>query len=702
LNKLKLIALILLLNMSLGLFVVKTFAEGVASEDAIRTIDITVKVVFVGFDQASIDTSYFTWKYQTPAERINNVWNWNNWLETGVVFSLSYEFVFTQPGFKQDLIAYLREIEETKTDVNPWFYYWEYDKKAEMWTKEFYTTDYVTYDAEKVENWLFEHNDAFGGFPQNGWTFFLMYLPELPSLTYDQFKTYVRDYSKPKGVKPHYYSISPVDVDRGFKLRYRDFTIGYGGHHRFWFLDLSAGPSWWSQWDDLPLQIVLKDQSIQLDSSAGKQWLTQYLADYTRELTYNIIVPEFIYDPIYTRKYTFRVFVLDHRTDEEKTAVPIKDTISPDLIKSAFEDLTPYATVNVTIDFIDTDKYPELANLLDANRRLLETFAYKNILDETFEYIDERPIYKYLQDNLNLFIPQVSRDMYEFTVPIFAFALSGDTLFGGSTKWYVDRDMGRTYSGSAQGDLVMIGMSQTDFQWGDYAGQPGKGLGLTNTVVHEAGHMIGLSHPHNYGSIGDFIFSVMGYFTYDYKFGQHDKDALRRIHADKVLMKTSSAIRETKIILQSKVKSPETERLLNEAENLLKEADDEYSRMNYIEALTRALEASETADLAKDGARKLPEATAPLEQEIQTLQESVSSLTGEVSRLNFLIQVYVIAGICTGLGVGALIMWAMLRRRVVLKKIPAQVLAAETKHCLYCGAQMPKDDIYCLMCGRHQ
>jgi len=699
LNKLKLYVLILLLNMSVSLFVVQTFAQGVASEDAIRKVEITVKLVFIGFDQTSIDTSYFTWKYQTLTQRINNVWNWNNWLETGVAFSLNYEFVFTQPGFKQDLITYLRWIEETKTDVNRWFYYWEYDKKAEMWTKKYYTTDYVTYDAEKVENWLFEHRDTYGGFPKNGWTFLLMYLPELPSLTYDQFKKYVWDYSEPKGVKPHYYSISPVDVDRGFKLRYRDFMIGYGGHRRLWFLDLSAGPTWWSQWDDLPLQIVLKDQSIQLDSSAGKQWLTQYLADYTRELTYNIIVPEFIYDPIYTRKYVFRVFVLDDRTAEEKTAVSIEDTIRPDLIKPAFEDLTPYATVNVTVDFMDTDKYPELANLLDTNRHLLETFAYKNILYETFEYIDERPIYKYLQDNLGQFVPQVSRNGYEFTVPIFTFALSGDVHFGGSAKWYVGRDMDRTYEGIAQGDLVMIGVSQTDFQWGDYAEQPGKGLGLTNTVIHEAGHMIGLSHPHNYGWVGDFIFSVMGYFAYDYAFGQHDKDALQRIHADRVIMNTSSTIQEARTILQSKVKSPETEALLNEAQNRLKEADDEYSTMNYTGALTKALEGLGTADVARDSARELPEATVPLEREIQSLRGNVQNLTSEVSRLNLMVQVSTIAGTSAGLVLGALIMWAIYRRRVVSRKIPTGV---QTKPCVHCGAQMPKDDMYCLICGTKQ
>jgi len=699
LNKLKPYVLIFLLNICVGSFVAQTFAEGAASEGAIRTVEITVKVVFVGFDQGSIDTSYFTWKYQSPAERINNIWNWENWLETGVTFSLSYDFVFTQPSFKQDLITYMREIEEMKTDVNPWFYYWEYDEKAEMWTKEFYSTDYVTYDAERVENWLFEHRDAYGGFPENGWTFLLMYLPELPSLTYDQFKTYVKDYSEPKGVKPHYYSISPTDADRGYRLRYRDFMIGYGGHHRLWFLDLSAGPTWWSQWEDLPLQVVLKDQSIQLDTSIGRQWLTQYLADYTWELTRNIIVPVFIYDPIYARKYELRVFVLDHRTEEEKIAVPIKDTIRPGLIKSAFEDLTPYATVNVTVDFMNTDKYPELANLLEANRRLLETFAYKEIWLETFEYIDERPIYKYLQDNLDQFVPQVSRNEYEFTVPIFAFTLSGDVLFGGSEKWYVGRDMDRRYWGVAQGDLVMIGMSQSDFQRGDYAGQPGKGFGLTNTVIHEAGHMIGLSHPHNYGSIGDFIVSVMGYFTHDYVFGQHDKDALRRIHADKVMMNSSSILQEARTILQSKVESPETEALLNEAENRLKEADDEYSRMNYTGALTKALEALETVDLANDSARELPEATAPLEQEIQSLRENVRGLTSEVSKLNFLIQVCVIAGASTGLVLGALIMWAIYRRRVISKKIPTEV---QTKHCLYCGAQMPKDDIYCLTCGTKQ
>jgi len=624
-----------------------------------------VKVVLVGFDQEWIDSGYFTWPYQTPGFRVNNIWNSNNYLESGVAYKISYDLRFTPDSFKTELVEYLKDVGEKRKDVNRWFYYYRYSDADKMWKKYFHKTNYVVYDAAKVEEWLYQHNQDYGGFPENGWTFILMYLPELPSFTAAQYKSYWDHLEVPSAVLPHYYGLNFTDADLGYKLRYRDFMTGYGGVHRLWFVDLTAGPTWWSQWDDLPLNTIVEDQKIQLGTAFGKQWLTQYIADHTFEMVYNIVVPEFVYDPIYTSKYRLVVNVLDDRTNEEKKAVPIQNTIKPDLIRNAFEDLAPYATVQVDLEFKDSAADPNLQTLLKDNRRFYNSYIIRDLFLDKYEYVDERPVYKYLQDNLNLLVPHIRHDETEFTIPMFVFALSDDVHFGYSYKWEVSSESGRTYGGMAFGDLAMIGQSHLDFHRGDEVGQKGKGFGLTQTVIHEAGHMVGLSHPHTYGWLGDFCLTAMSYFTYDYVFGQNDKDTLQRIHADKLMMEAASIIQDTRTTLLNKTSSPETEAQVGKSRELLEDANEEYSRMNYVLAVKKALDARESARAALAGAGDLVLATTPLQEKIRSLEQERQSLEAQIRNMQSMLPIYVAVGIMAGVGAGCAIMWVILRKKTI-------------------------------------
>jgi len=665
---------------------------------ATREVPLTVKVVLVGFEEQWIDKNYFTWGYQTPDRRVNNIWNSNNYLETGVAYELNYDLTFVSQDFKSRLVDYLKSIGEKRNDVNRWFYYHEYSRSDAMYIRNFYKTDYVVYDAGKVEDWFYQHSGEFGGLSQNGWVLILTYLPELPSFTAAQYKSYWDNLRVPSGLLPHYYGMKFVDADLGYSLRYRDFMTGYGGVHRLWFADLSAGPTWWSQWEDLPLNTIIEDQKIELTTGFGRQWLTQYLADYTFEMVYNIVAPEFVYDPTYTAKYRLVVNVLDDRTDAEKKSIPIQTTINRDSIEHAFEDLAPYANVKVDLQFDNTARYPALQKLLKDNRRYYNSYIIRDLFLDKYEYVDERPIYKYLQDNLNTLVPEIRHDETELTMPMFVFALSNDAHFGFSYKWEVSKDPQRTYGGTAFGDLVMIGQSHLDFHFGDEVGQKGKGLGLTQVVIHEAGHMVGLSHPHTYGALQDFALTAMSYFTNDYVFGQSDKDALQRIHADKIIMETASLTQDTRIMLQSKVASSDTEGLLSKVQDLLKQADNEYSKMNYVAAVKKALEARESAKSGFSKAKDLPSATAPLEERIQSLQ-------AQLDNMRTMLPIYVILALVSGVAAGFAVPHFVLARRTH-REGPAQVETGPPtktrRHCITCGNEISLESVFCEHCGASQ
>ena len=422
------------------------FEDTSVGVSSIRVVPLTVKVVFIGFKSDTIDTSYMMWEGNLPNESVNSIIT--NGENTGVVFNLTYCFVFASQGFKNQLVNHLEEIGYTIV-----FYNTRCEREIEN----------TLYDANEVEDWLYDNNAGYGGFPENGYTFIVANLSELPSMS-------LRQYNDPDTYPPtpHYYNVTNVDQDRGYNHLDRYCMVAWGGHHRFWFLDLSAGPEFWTYEheavDHIPIQVARELFDIDIYTPRGKKWLSQYLADYLCEAVYNFAVPQFDFDPIFTKKYNISVNVLDNRTDAEKTKVPINSTVNAKRIKLAYEDLAPYITTNVEIYFISISNYPELLKLIVENYYL----PVPELNPESIPYVDLRPIYEYLQENLEEFVSNVSRSEDEFTIPVFAFAFSGNISIAFTTKWGVELLPEEKYLwGVSLGDMNLIGMCQEDFLAGE-------------------------------------------------------------------------------------------------------------------------------------------------------------------------------------------------------------------------------------------
>ncbi|MEM2029077.1 MAG: hypothetical protein QXS05_06830, partial [Candidatus Bathyarchaeia archaeon] len=166
------------------------------------------------------------------------------------------------------------------------------------------------YDARRVEEWLTENLNELGGLPENGYMIIIADLRDgLPSAAYRDIRNFLiaRTFGLiPPKVEAHYYKINYTDLDRGYRLRYREFAVGWGGSKRFWFLDLSAGPTFVSMWYDLPIQVIMEDQSINPYTSSGSQWLIELLADYIYEFVYNLAAPDFVYNPPWSENYIIK------------------------------------------------------------------------------------------------------------------------------------------------------------------------------------------------------------------------------------------------------------------------------------------------------------------------------------------------------------------------------------------------------------
>jgi len=219
--------------------------------------------------------------------------------------------------------------------------------------------------------------------------------------------------------------------------------------------------------------------------------------------------------------------------------------------------------------------------------------------------------------------------------------------------------------GVALGNIVLISLSQQEFQRGNYVTplQPGRGEGFTEVVIHESGHMLGLQHPHNFGPVGDFMLSVMGYYTLDYVFGQIDKDALRRAHVDQIYLEADS--------LMKQISAKDPIGALN-IQNQLKGVDAKYSQMDYAGALSLVLNVEQAAK---------------------------SALASGTSNFSLPAVYLVVGGV-----IGFVVAWILVRRRSGSNDAGRQAAATTptvraSKFCTNCGKQAVPNTMYCYYCG---
>jgi hypothetical protein len=630
-----------------------------------RVSPIPINVVLIGFDAYQINANYLVWNgtYKNLPRDILNVVNPDGFSpnSTGVVFKPEYKVTFAPDSFKQDLLTYMTSIEQDKRGSNPWFVYLARDPdNPDYWVSTPVSINYVTYDANSVEGWLWGHLPSLGLTTDGSWTIIVSYLPELPSVSFYDTQRFLKtaELGRPDipSNRPHYYNISATDPDLGYTFPNRDFMKAWGGHHRMWFVDLSAGPvalgDTNTALEDLPLQVVVPDNNIDLSTDFGKNWLTEYVADYVFDATYSFVARDFVYYPRYSPEYQIDVNILDDRTDMEKSTVPIQKTVNQFAISAAIKDLVPYSNVTVNLHIQNTPQ--ELQSLIQSEYKYTDSWIYGNYFAMPLRYgvVDLRPIYKYIMDNYDEFEPKIlGSTLSRKTIPVFAFAFSGETYFTYTAKWYIqniDWDT-RATLGISFNEGVFISLNQYQFTHGQVSNPPqwGKGRGFTQTIIHELGHEFGLSHPHDSNSIGDFFASPMGYFTEEYKFDISDKDSIQRAHVDELYL-------QTQMILTNDPESSANSDLINQARSKLMQVDSDYAKMDYADAIKPALAALQ---LAQEAA-----ATGSMQNVTQTMT-SQTTASGNYS-IGAGTMIYIVAGIAVGLVLGFAISTVLKRRKL--------------------------------------
>ena len=562
-----------------------------------RSASLTIKIVFLGITPSELNSTYLKSSVSVSPLKYQAILAGP--LNTGVIFNFSYQLVFADNSTVNKFAQYLLSIQKAQdTPPNPSTPYGLVNPYFTNSSTLSVAHNYF-YDADKVESWLGSNMTLFGGNPASGYTLFVADLSgfSVPSFTYSEYQAYTVDCRicpLPSAVDAHYYNRTVTDPDLSLRLP-RHFMTGWGGSGRFYYMDLSAGPSYWT--NELPVQVASQLRDISTTTYYGKLWMSKFIGAYVNGAVNNLFAPDQLYPVNYAQNYNVQLFVIDNRTTTEQAQGPkLKATINQTRIQENLTSLVPFAGatgVTVNIRYANVTDYPGLAAIVaNATTSLRDPISDRQIVDGDL-------VYNWFTTSglghIANFI-NVTRTTSRIDIPGFLFAFKGNYTFGVPFKEDIGSPgLSGTFGGEALGDMVLIGLSQqADFTVGNNTtyNQPRKGVGFTHDAIHELGHMMGLNHPFIYDLTEDFTNTVMGYYAYSLDFSQFDKDSVLRGVNDELLSFALQALSTTPNTLFNSG-------YISTASQNIAQAEDLYNTMDYAGAVQYSLAAAQNASAAQ-------------------------------------------------------------------------------------------------------
>lgn len=562
---------------------------------------MTIKLVFLGINSSQIDGSYLVSDLNVPKVKYQSVLQGT--VNTGVLFNFNYQTVFANTGVVSNFVTYLGSGVQEMHDrlaVSPSYTFNPYFNNA---TSDIRYVQNAFYDASRVENYFASNLDSFGSAPIPGYTLFIADLhnyPSIPSFTYTQYqqdKRQVTSACAPQCTATvHYYNRTSTDLDLK-EAEARHYMTAWGGNYRFYYIDLSAGPSYWT--GDLPIQVASGHNNVTLSSPYARTWTTEVVADYVSGAVLNLFAPDVLYPVTYSRQYSFHLFVFDNRTDAERQLGPaMEKSVNTTRIQVALASLLPFAKVTVDAKFNRTDSYPDLAKLIHDSAGLIDPNIHHSV-------VDARPIYEWLrtggngQGNIKKFIT-VQSDTSKIDIPAFVFAFKRDYNFGFTGKGDVFMPAGHSNGGVssifgvALPDMVLVSHGEYNLNTNAQALlNHDVGVGFTATLTHEFGHMMGLNHPFIYDSTEDFTDTVMAYYSASTQYSQFDHDTILRGINDGLLGFAQSELSTT-------AANPFNAGQIANANSAISRANLKYDKMDYRGAVQDSVDAATNAQAANN------------------------------------------------------------------------------------------------------
>jgi hypothetical protein len=476
---------------------------------------VPINVVFIGYPRSMVDTREVLDELPDayePVVRYPQFYGLSG-RDMGLRFNFDYDVDFASRGLTNRFFRHLKRI-GTPGDLTDYQALYN-DQENNVLD----VTGPVLYiDGPSVERWLARNLDV----PNRGYTI-----------------VFVNWHSRPDFNFHVYTKTDQPDPDTGYnfgEIRETRKMIAWGGSHsRLWFYDLSAGPeAWTDNWNvDQPDLDENGAEDYRMppiweyagDGYRSPDQLSSDLGMVTRFVGINLLFTTSpLYDPLNAAPGPGGDRVMHMLMFEDDPASQGTDWIDRGYTRARMAEFQPYYDWRarlVDIDPIDADA----SRALRIFSGVLEEDDCWNDFGDPFA-----ELFCYFDANLTRYVPGYGRN--DYVLPIFNFNTTEETL-GGQFGLLGFAD-----------DNWVDGTQSYVFTFGAAAYRE-LGYGFTSTVVHEAGHHIGLSHPHDgydselgldYGPEDDFYFAwsgdesdtVMHYIALTNRFGEFDRDNMYR------------------------------------------------------------------------------------------------------------------------------------------------------------------------------
>ena len=305
---------------------------------------------------------------------------------------------------------------------------------------------------------------------------------EILAKNYSNLEGYTLIFLNPsKDQIPYYHTYGVRSADPVTDTEFmQEGMMGFGGSGRFYFIDLSAGP-WiypYAPFSDSAMQFHQNRFTVSIDD------YQDFIAEYTNNAIRLLFTPSYLYEPLYNVRYSLDILLID-QTGGRSFADIAKQYVSMAKIENAMVNLLPYTEWEITVDAKGFDFMPR-----DLQRAMIRSMEFventdvviirsEDLIVELDKFIKSQLTSKELEEKEE----EGKRTTY---LPV--------TIFISEPKTYVD-------------DYGSIGIAAPDpsdkrnpccaIVTIDKKTLEEDGVGLTDMVIHEVGHLLGLRHPHD-------------------------------------------------------------------------------------------------------------------------------------------------------------------------------------------------------------
>ncbi|HZO88041.1 MAG TPA: hypothetical protein VFB38_06840 [Chthonomonadaceae bacterium] len=489
--------------------------------------NLTINLVFVGYRQGTGPQEIDEGRLRSilPQEYRDLV-RFRNFLGirqfVGNSFHFDYNVVYADQSFEDDFFAYLSAIGTPKPLTLYQLLYNYYNFNNAILLPDTPTSN-LWIEALSVEKWLADNAPARLGIDTRSYTIF-----------------FINWYSRPD-FQPHVYVKSSfVDPDTGYPRGVVEDArkmIAYGGFpsedvgslQRIWFYDLSAGPEAWTEnWDVDDLNPFDPSDFDPFDTLYRMPPIWEYgnplptyrpfdsvsfdLGLIARFVAINLLFTTSpLYDPALSPPRLPTKILVDLNVVQYDPTTDGKQFFKPLLMADAWRRLQPYNSFGTL--------------LRDSPNMRREIAFYTGFASMVYGFVTEDDLFRFHNDLRRSFL--TGRGDYELV-----------------TVEYNATDDAASFLLGISVDNLINGTQTFSFGF-DWPDARSAGYGFTTDMIHEVGHHLGLSHPHDgydwvfdfdYGPDGFFWFAqsgdesdtIMNYMDLSLGFSQFDRDNMNR------------------------------------------------------------------------------------------------------------------------------------------------------------------------------